>query len=99
MATSPQFAATPNIGSNPLSATADSSYTAPTHTVTIVTAGANGTKIEEIDFIGIGTTVAGVVGLYLYDGSTYHFFDSIAVTAVTPSTTQIPFRQTNFSLT
>lgn len=93
MATSPQFAATPNIGSNVLGATADTSYTAPTHTVTIITAGASGTKIEEIDLAGTGTTVAGVVQFYLFDGTTYHAWFSVQVTAVTPSTTQAPFFQ------
>jgi hypothetical protein len=91
MATQPQFAATINNGSNVLSATADSSYTAPTHTVTLITAGANGSSIYEVDFYGTGTTVAGVVQLYLYDGSTYHAFASQLVTVVTPSTTQPPF--------
>lgn len=95
MATSPQFAATPNIGSNVLSSSANASYTSPTNTVTVATAGANGTKIEEVVFIGTGTTVAGVVGLFLYDGTTYHFFDSILVSVITPSTTQTPFRQAN----
>ncbi len=93
MATSPQFAATPNVGSSILSATADTSYTAPTHTVTIITAGASGTKVEEVDFIGTGTTVAGVVQLYLYDGATYHAFYAQLITVVTPSTTQAPFFQ------
>lgn len=99
MATSPQFAATPNIGSNVLSASADSSYTAPTHAVTIVTAGANGTKIEEIDIVGIGTCVAGVVQFYLYDGATYHAWWSYLVTDTTaPSTTVAPlFYQQTFS--
>lgn len=96
MATQPQFAATPLLGSNPLSATADTSYTAPSHTVTLVTAGANGSKIEQVDFVGIGTTVAGVVQLYLYDGTTYHAFASQLVTVVTPSTTQAPFFASQF---
>jgi hypothetical protein len=95
MATSPQFAATVNVGSNVVSTTADSSYTAPTHAVTIVTAGANGTKIEEIDAIGTGTTVAGILEFYLFDGTTYHAFDSILVPAIAPSSTQAPFRQAN----
>ena len=91
MASSPAFAATPNISSNVLSATADSSYTAPTHSVTVFTAGSSGSVINVVDFVGAGTTVAGVVQLYLYDGSTYHAWISQLVTAVTPSTTQVPF--------
>ncbi len=95
MATSPQFAATPNIGSNVVSSSANASYTAPTNTVTIVVAGSNGTKIEEVVFIGTGTTVAGVIGLFLYDGSTYHFYDSVVINAITPTTAVPPFRQVN----
>ena len=159
MANQPQFAAGPVVGSSVLSATADSSYTAPAHAVTIATAvaftvasvttvsgsilatatafpnvangmsvtgtgiaagttvvanvggtlvlsiaatasstvtltfGTNGVKIEEVDFVGTGTTLAGVVQLYLYDGTTYHAHFSQLVTAITPSTTVIPFFQ------
>lgn len=94
MATTPQFAATLLVGSNVLSATADTSYTAPAHSVTLVTAGSNGSKIEEIDMYGTGVTVAGVVQFYLYDGTTYHAFASQVVTVVTPSTTTAPFSAT-----
>ena len=96
MSTSPQFATTVNIGSNAVSASQDSSYTSPSHAVTIVSAGSNGTKIEEVVFTGIGTTVAGLVVLYLLDNSSnYHYFDSVVVTVVTPSTTASPFRVVN----
>ena len=96
MATSPQFTSAVNLGSQPCNATAETSWTAPTHlTPAIVTAGSNGTRIEEITFFGIGTTLAGLVVLYLYDGSTYHAFDSCLVTAVTPSTTVAPFRSSS----
>ncbi len=95
MAANPDFASTPLVGSATLSATADSSYTAPTHAVSVVSAGASGSKIEEVRFVGTGTTVAGVVVLYLYDGTNYHVYDSVVVTVVTPSTTQGPFEQVN----
>ena len=58
-------------------------------TVTL-TAVSNGIRIEEIDFVGTGTTVAGVVQTYLYDGSVYHPHYSQLVTVVTPSTTVAP---------
>lgn len=38
------------------------------------------------------TTVAGLVYLFLFDGTTYHLYDDIAVTAVTASATVAPFR-------
>lgn len=162
MATAPQFASGFQVASNVLSATADTSYTAPTHTVDLVTAiaftvasvtttsgstavtasafagvtngmgvtgtgiaagttvvanlggtvilsiaatasgtvtltfGTNGVKIEQVDFVGTGTTLAGVVQLYLYDGTTYHAFAPQVVTVVTPSTTQAPFFASQF---
>lgn len=59
----------------------------PTTTSVIVTSGASGTKIEEVvveaSSTGLtATTVAGLVYVFLYDGSTYHLFDTIPVTAV-----------------
>lgn len=99
MATSSQFAATPNIGSAVLSATANAASTAGTptasSTATIATAGASGTKIEELVFIGTGVTVAGLVQVFLFDSSAYHFYDALVIPVVTPSTTQAPFRQVN----
>jgi hypothetical protein len=86
MATSPAFAATPNVGSTPLSSSADSSYTAPSHAVTIFTPGASGGKVDEVRFVGTGTTVAGNINIFLYDGTTYHLIDQILVPAITPST-------------
>jgi hypothetical protein len=92
MAADPAFASTPAIGSGLLPATLDTSLTAPTTVTTIVTAAANGTKIEELVFQGVGTTVAGVINIFLYDGTTYHLYDQVLVTAVTSSTTAVAFR-------
>lgn len=163
MASVPSFAAIPVVGSNAVSATADSSYTAPTHTVvllggqaprgvvdavtnstTLVTsatalfnsgdvqrpvsgagipagtviasvtsatnavmsqsatasassvaltlAGGAGTMVQEVVITGTGTTLAGVVNTFLYDGTNYHNHDAFIVTVVTPSTTVAAFR-------
>lgn len=43
----------------------------------------------------VATTVAGLVYIFLYDGSNYHLFDTITVTAVTASATVPGFRQRN----
>lgn len=86
----PNFAgAAVNVGSVVVSSSADTSYTAPTHAVTIVTGGTNGTKVSEIRVIGTGTSVLGVLNIFLYDGTTYHIVDSIAIPAVTASTTAV----------
>lgn len=100
MANDPQFASTINNGAGLLSAGAETDLQVPTKTTTILTAGSNGTKIEEIDIhmtsTGggglVATSVAGLVYLFLYDGSTYHLFDTVAVRAVTASSTAQPYR-------
>lgn len=92
MATSPQFAGTVLAGAAAVSATADTSYTAPTHAVSIVAAGASGSKIDEIRFQAIGTTIAGTITVFLYDGTNYHLWDCVYVPAVTASTTAPPWQ-------
>lgn len=96
MATDPAFASTVSLGAALLGAV-ETSLTVPTTTSVIVTAGASGTKIEEIVVHAATTsltptTAAGLVYLFLYDGSTYHLFDVLAVSAVTASATTAPFR-------
>jgi hypothetical protein len=92
MATAPGFAATPAVGSAIANATLDTSLTAPTNVATVVTAAATGTKIDELVVQGLGTTVAGVVNVFRYDGATYHLIDQFLVTAVTSSTTALAYQ-------
>lgn len=92
MATAPQFAATVNVGSAIVPATLDTSLTAPSNVATVVTAGSNGTKIEEIVVQGLGTTVAGVLNIFRYDGATYHLIDQVLISAVTSSATAVAYR-------
>jgi hypothetical protein len=61
-------------------------------TVTLTFGGGIGTIIQEVVMIGTGTTVAGMANTFLFDGTTYHFHDTFAVTVVVPSTTVAPFR-------
>lgn len=92
MASTPSFAATPILGAGLIPATLDTSLTAPTNTTSLFTAGSSGTKVEEIVFQGVGTTAAGVVNVFAYDGSTYHLIDQVLVSAVTSNTTSVAFR-------
>lgn len=99
MAADPQFASTPNNGAA-LLGNAETNLQVPTTTSVIITAGASGTKIEEVVVEAsatslVASTVAGLVYLFLYDGSTYHLFDVITVAAITASSTVSPFRQRN----
>jgi hypothetical protein len=94
MATTPAFAATPVVGHASPSATADAEYgstNAPAHAVSLLAGGTNGTKVEQIDVVGTGVTVAGNLIVFIYDGSTYWGVDCFTVTVVTPSTTVAPF--------
>jgi hypothetical protein len=86
MATSAQYASTPVFGSANLT-TADTSLTAPTTVGTILTAGASGTRIDYIDIQGVATTVAGLINLFVFDGTNYILWQQVPVQAVTSSTT------------
>ena len=86
MSTSAQYASTPKFGSANLT-TADTSLTAPTTVGTIVTAGASGTRIDYIDIQGVATTVAGLINLFVFDGTNYILWNQVPVQVVTSSTT------------
>jgi hypothetical protein len=91
MATTPQFASTVRCALGTL-ATADTARSGtPTNVVTIFTAGASGSRIDEVDIVATGTTTSGVVRLWIYNGTTYFLFQEILVTAITPSTSVAVF--------
>lgn len=88
MATDPSFAATPHTSAVLTNASADTSETAPTSVATVFTAGASGSKIEQIRITQILTTTAsGVINIFVHDGSTYHLLDFYPYAANTVSTT------------
>ena len=86
MSTSAQYASTPKIGSALLT-TADTSLTAPSTVGTVFTAGASGSRIDYIDVQGVATTVAGLINIFIFDGTNYFLYTQIPVAAVTSSTT------------
>ena len=86
MSTSAQYASTPKFGSGILT-TADTSLTAPTTANTIVTAGSSGTRIDYIEIQGVATTSAGLINLFVYDGTNYILWQQVPVIAITSSTT------------
>lgn len=93
MATTAQYASTPAVGTALLT-TADTSLTAPTTVGTVLTAGASGSRIDYIDIQGVATTNAGLVNLFLFDGTTYHLWQQVPIQAVTSSTTAPAFTTT-----
>lgn len=54
---------------------------------TVYTAGANGSKIDRVQVCAAGTTTAGVIRIFIYDGSTYFLHSEHLVPAITPSAT------------
>lgn len=83
MATDPQFGATPVIGAALLGA-AETSLTVPTTASTLLTVPSNGMVLDEI-IINAATTslapaiVAGLVYIFLFDGTTNHLFDTLTI--------------------
>ena len=60
--------------------------------VTVFTAGTNGSRIDDITVVSTGTTTAGVVRLFIHDGTNARLFREILVSAITPSVTVETFR-------
>jgi hypothetical protein len=82
--TVPIFPLTPHVGMGQLTvANANRDGTTGTY-VTLFSAGANGSMIGLIPLHAAVTTTAGMVRLFLTDGSTTRLIDEIPVSAVTP---------------
>src|SRR5688572_19761143 len=69
----------------------DGSGTGPA--TSIFAAGSGGSKIEQIDVKARGTTTAGMVRIFLWDGSGTdgHLYYEFPVAAITPSATVLSF--------
>lgn len=82
MATSPAFAATPRLAAVNV-ATANTNRDGTGTVATLITGASTGTRVAEIVVQARVTTTAGMVRVFLYDGTTYRFFDEIAIAAAT----------------
>lgn len=76
--TSPIFGLTPVIWKNTVS-TANTNRDGTGTIATIGSAGANGTRIEEIVVKATGDPADSVVTIFLYDGSTYFLYDEFDI--------------------
>lgn len=85
MATTPNFSATPKVGSVAV-ATANTARDGTGTLGTIFTAGASGSRIDSIVIQASATTTAGMVRLFIHDGTTARLYDEVPVFAVTPAT-------------
>lgn len=86
MAANPNFAAVPR-NANAIVNTANTARDGTGTIATVFTAGASGSRLDRVRIQATGTTTAGVVRLFLHDGTNARLFREILVTAVTPSTT------------
>jgi hypothetical protein len=92
--TTPVFTITPRLSSVRI-ATSNSNRDGTGTMGDVLTAALNGTRVDRITIIATGTTTAGMVRLFLYDGvSASRFWREVAVTAITPSGTVQAFTAT-----
>jgi len=96
--TSPIFPVSPIVGIATLtSATAITSranITGTTGLVQLTATSTNGTKVDAITVTAKGTTVANIVDIWIYNGTTSFLYAEIPISAVTPSTTVQAFQTT-----
>lgn len=86
MASNPSYAATPKCGLGQVSI-ANTARDGTGTIATVFTAGANGSRIDAIDIKAVGTTTAGMIRLFIHDGTNAQLLTEIPVTALTPSAT------------
>jgi hypothetical protein len=91
--TFPIFTLIPNIGQATIS-TANANRDGTGTIGTVLTAGADGTRVTRISIKARVTTTAGMVRLFIYTGAAYHLWREILVTAITPSATVASFEYT-----
>ena len=84
MAANPAFAVTPRLAAVNV-ATANANRDGTGTVATLIAGASTGTRVAEIVCQARVTTTAGMVRVFLYDGTTYRFFDEIAIAAATVS--------------
>jgi hypothetical protein len=86
MATTAQYASTVQNAQAQIS-TANTNRNGTGTIATVFTGATNGSRIDDISIVATGTTTAGVVRLFISDGSNVRLWQEILVSAITPSTT------------
>lgn len=86
MSTTANYAATPNLGIAAIS-TANTNRDGTGTIGTVLTAGASGSRIDAVMVKATGTTTAGMIRLFVHNGTTAYLLNEIPVLANTPSST------------
>lgn len=84
MAADPVFAVTPRIATVNV-ATANTNRDGTGTVATLITGASTGTRIAEIVCQARVTTTAGMVRIFLHDGTNFFFFDEVGIAAATVS--------------
>lgn len=92
MASSPSFTATPRT-ERALISTANTNRDGTGIIVNLFTAGASGSRVERITISATSTTTAGMIRLYIFDGTNTDLIREMPVIAITPSTTTTSYYQ------
>lgn len=91
MTNTPVFTQTPAIEiatlTTPTAVTSRANITGTTGLVALVATSTNGKRLDRISVKSKGTSLAGILSVWLYNGTTSFLWDEIDLTAVTPSTT------------
>jgi hypothetical protein len=86
MASNANYAATPKSALAQLSA-ANTNRDGTGTIVPVLSAGTSGSRIDDIVITATGTTTAGMVRLFLHDGTNARLLREVPVSAITPSAT------------
>lgn len=92
MASTPVYVGSPKTWQAALSA-ANTNRDGTGTLVDVVSAGSSGSRLDKARVVASGTTTAGIVRLYLFDGTNSYLFKEITVYAVTPSASIPVFEQ------
>lgn len=86
MSTAANYASTPKCGVGQVSV-ANTNRDGTGTLATILTAGASGSRIDAINLKAVATTTAGMIRLFIHDGTNARLLTELPVLALTPSAT------------
>lgn len=90
MAANPQYAATPKVGIAQISV-ANTARDGTGTIGTVFTAGTNGGRIDSVNIKATGTTTAGMIRLFMHDGTNSRLLTEVPVMAITAAATSTTF--------
>ena len=87
MSSTAQFASTPNNGAHAQVSVANTARDGTGTIADVFSPGASGSRIDDIALVATTTTTAGVIRLWIHNGTSWRLWKEILVSAITPSAT------------